>query len=927
MRKGYRLLILLLLLISIAFIVKPLKVFATNTETITISSNSIPDITMTYSCGYNFYGKYGRQFPIFANIKNGSTDFHGWLEVSIPLVENGKVYRKEILLKEGEETDVSMVIPLSGGFGQVEVKLVDNNGNIILENLNSIKLGNYEKILFAGVLSDSPYSLRYVDNLEIKSFLFNRETFPEELAYLDMFDILIINDFDTSLLNKNQIRVIKQWVQDGGSLVLGSGFKADKVIPALADEFAISIGNEFFDVPVTSHLDESYFEELKSRILRFEEERSILREQIVNRNKQLSSYNNPTINLEPISSDEWPSSYIDDYTNPNISKMLASVSFIEEENHTTQKIKKISTKLIDHDSGKLYAIYQKKELGKGNIILYTFDLSINGELEGANATFGAIITSSIVSNLSENKQIQISNEQDGSSIPYSITSSMSYTDTQNIPRVNPYLAILVVYILLIGPICYLILNKLDKHSLTWIVVPVMALVFTLVIFIVGSKTRVEEPFVGYVRISKFRDRQVEDELYFSLTAPYNDKYRVELSSPNKNINLIGDGHEFPQMNLHQVEIDPNKYTAAINYGREKTTLEINNNPAFSPVFFEVSNEYAGNSPVESDISYTGDRIEGTITNKSAYTLRNTVYIGDGLIINLGTIYSGQTVEVSHLDKFNIHDLTDIYNSEIVDQIARSSSSYGEYYAKQEIAGINNVGAMEQAEIGLLGDESLLDIKRDGTGDINRKKEILLYLIDKHITTFPDENCIVGFVDNMDTDSLIKQMADEFDIYGTNVILAEARVDYSKEGSVFVPSISSMIRNENANYFGMKGGYYTFSYYSADITEEETIMEYYLPKDDKIISINYYALSNQDPLSKYNAPFTGSIYAYNRRNGQFDHVLTVSTTNNKDTTLITSDKLRDYLTVDNVLTLRYEPNYIQTDSTMVLPKISYWKDGE
>ena len=56
-------------------------------------------------------------------------------------------------------------------------------------------------------------------------------------------------------------------------------------------------------------------------------------------------------------------------------------------------------------------------------------------------------------------------------------------------------------------------------------------------------------------------------------------------------------------------------------------------------------------------------------------------------------------------------------------------------------------------------------------------------------------------------------------------------------------------------------------------------------------------------------------------------LTVSTTNNKDTTLITSDKLRDYLTVDNVLTLRYEPNYIQTDSTMVLPKISYWKDGE
>ena len=35
--------------------------------------------------GYNFYGKYGRQIPVFAEIRSTDTDFQGWLEVSIPL--------------------------------------------------------------------------------------------------------------------------------------------------------------------------------------------------------------------------------------------------------------------------------------------------------------------------------------------------------------------------------------------------------------------------------------------------------------------------------------------------------------------------------------------------------------------------------------------------------------------------------------------------------------------------------------------------------------------------------------------------------------------------------------------------------------------------------------------------------------------------
>ncbi len=950
MNKRYRVFMILFLLVFIASGINmtSLSVFAakapliepepyTEFDSITLSNSAHSDITMTYSFGYNFYGKYGRQIPIFAELQNINEDFRGWLEVSIPLVEKGKIYRKEVDLLAGETKKLSMLIPLMGGFGQVEIKLIDEHDSIVLESINPIKLGNYEKILFAGVLTDSPDSLEYVDNLEIKSFLFNKETFPEDTAYLDMFDILIINDYDTSLLNDKQVGAVHKWVLDGGLLVLGSGEKADKVISSLANEFGIEMAEPIEEVPITDHLDETYFEELKSRILRFEEERNVLRENIGQRNKNLSLYNNPLISLELIQANDWPSSYIKDYSNPHVVRTLANASFIDEEQEGSQKTNIITTRTTTLENGQEVPVYHRKELAKGSIVLYNLDLSIKGDIKGANATMAAIITSSIVSNLSTTKQMEILNEQNGSSIPYPITNSMSYTDTENIPRVTSYVVILIIYILIIGPIAYLILNKKDKHSLIWIVVPVMAVVFTFVMFLAGDKTRVEEAFIGYVKMRKFTDNNmVEDELYFSLTAPYNDNYTVELSSSKHDVKLMGEGNEFPHTNQHQAKIDPKKYTAAVNYGLDNTTLEVNNNPAFTPVFFEARNEYIGSNPLETDIHYTGDIIEGTITNKSNYTISNAVYIGDVFIINLGTIYSGQTLEVSGLDKYNIHDINDIYSSDIIESIARNQVFNRDNYVSIEMAGADydtlegqniaesNNESLKKEEIAESNDEIL---KNNDAGGINRKRDILYYLIDRHITTFPEENCIIGFVENSDTDSLIWELPSKFEVYGTNAILSTTKVDYSKDGNIFVASISSGIRNKNTSYFGNKGGYYASESYPITIGEEESIIEYYLPSDEKIISIEYYALSNQDPLSRYNTSFVGNVYAQNRKTGEFDHIYTGNTSNKTDTTLISSDQIKDYLTKDNILTLRYEPNYIQIDSMMLLPKISYWKDGE
>lgn len=869
-------------------------------------SASLPDeaVNVEVEYGYDSFANFGRYMPITAKI-NSNEDFSGWLEASIPQIEDRKVYRKEVNTTAGETKDVSMLIPLTGGFANVEVKLIDDEKHIIYESINQIQLGNYEKILFAGVLTNDLPALSYFDNLAIKTFSLDENIFPSDHLYLDNLDILIINDFDTSLLDGKQINAMQQWILKGGTLAIGSGEGALKTVEPIADEFGIgTTGAETFDqsklklrsVSMDSYVDEDSIEELKHRVLRFEEERNLLRNEIIRQNKQLAIDGDPTIPISSVNEEDWPSKAIEEYKSPNITKDFANLYFVERD--------------FKED---LY--YQRKELGKGNILLFNIDLAGQQTTtkDDQQTTYEHILVATIVGNLSESKRAQIYDGMDKSGMYLPVTSSMSYTDTENIPRVGKYIIILLIYIIVIGPITYIILKKKDKLGLIWIIVPITAVVFTFVIYIAGSNTRVEEPFVGYLEMRTFKDDNiVEDELYFSITAPYNDKYSLKISPHYHITELVSRGPEFSSYGLHRLKANSKKYQASINYASNNTIIEINNNPAFNPVFFQYRDESIGKNPIEADIRYTGDIIEGTITNTSSKTLSNAMYIGDAFIFNIGKINAGQTVDISDLEMIFVHDTSDIYNSGIIDYIVTEKSKESEL--SNESPSLKSVDLYDwQFNTDMV--------------DINRKREILHYFVDSQITYAPDENCIIGFVDDVNTNSLIMEISNDLDVYGTKAILSKVDVDYSQGDRVFVPSISSLVSKEEIDNFGLKGNKYGSYYYPTTISEEETTMEYYLPEDEKILSIEYYTLSNQDSKIDYYKMFSGRIYALNRKTGEFDHIFTINDSKNEDSTLIDTNTLGKYLTKDNELTLKYETSLSQINHEILLPNISYWKGGE
>ena len=281
-------------------------------------------------------------------------------------------------------------------------------------------------------------------------------------------------------------------------------------------------------------------------------------------------------------------------------------------------------------------------------------------------------------------------------------------------------------------------------------------------------------------------------------------------------------------------------------------------------------------------------------------------IGDSFLFNLGTIYSGQTLDVVDVEKFYIHDINDIYSSEVIDV-----SIYGKSLSdtKEDIT-----------------ERDFIEQENIDTGDVNRKRDLIYALVDKHVSTSVNGNCVMGFVEGKELASFVEGISEDYEVYGTNAILSYVEVDYSKDGALLVPNISHLVDKEEMKY-GLGMGSYPSNYYPTYITEDEYIEEYNLPQDEEIISINYYALSNQESHSEYNVSFTGSIDVLNRITGEFDQILNVNLSENEDSILIGQDELDKYLSNKNDLTIRYRPSFKQIDSMMMLPNISYWKGGE
>lgn len=239
-RKKYRkiaaILAFLLIGAMIIGILLPFVTYAAESENFIINGE----------IGFNNRYKVGGTTPISLEITNEGEDFKGEIQIKILRQEYGNVldnivYAKDVELPKGSTKKFDMVVRTANMQRSFNIALTSGGKTIAKKTIYATAFPPERG--FVGVLSEDPQSLNYLKDLELGKTVgsrlieLNENKFPTDINILNDFDAVIINNYDTSKLNKEQIEMLNQWVSGGGTLILGTGPNSDKVLKGLASDF------------------------------------------------------------------------------------------------------------------------------------------------------------------------------------------------------------------------------------------------------------------------------------------------------------------------------------------------------------------------------------------------------------------------------------------------------------------------------------------------------------------------------------------------------------------------------------------------------------------------------------------------------------------------------------------------------------------
>ena len=205
-----------------------------------------------------------------------------------------------------------------------------------------------------------------------------------------------------------------------------------------------------------------------------------------------------------------------------------------------------------------------------------------------------------------------------------------------LPPIGGLIALLGAYILLIGPINYLVLRRLDRREWAWVTMPALIIAFAAGAYGFGSLLRGSELIVNEVAIVRGAPGATDGtaQVYLGIFSPSRGTYQLRvpggalLSAP-----VSGDffGGDSTAASLDILQGDPARIRdLGVGFGSLRT----------------VRAETAVQVPlVQADLRLDDGRLKGTVTNASAETLLKPAVVLGGTVATLKDLAPGESATV------------------------------------------------------------------------------------------------------------------------------------------------------------------------------------------------------------------------------------------------------------------------------------------
>ena len=255
-------------------------------------------------------------------------------------------------------------------------------------------------------------------------------------------------------------------------------------------------------------------------------------------------------------------------------------------------------------------------------------------------------------------------EEGNGSFLGNIENLVNYYGNVTVPDIRVYLVILIVYFCLVLPGGYAILAYLKKLNFFKAGVIVCSGLLAVVIYLMGSDTRFDNPFYYYYRIVETDEAALEQEtVYVKLQSPYNGSYsvhfpadyRVSLEDAGQMVELTAE-NEMGEGNLSDTDnaklaLKESVFRIQENLLSENVTLSFDSVRSFEEKQLLLVKEHKKNVQLPCKITFAAADGMGAVRleNVSADSLIDlTVLTEDGYYYLTGKLESGESLELENL---------------------------------------------------------------------------------------------------------------------------------------------------------------------------------------------------------------------------------------------------------------------------------------
>lgn len=446
---------------------------------------------------------------------------------------------------------------------------------------------------------------------------------------------------------------------------------------------------------------------------------------------------------------------------------------------------------------------------------------------------------------------------------WSQSSLTSVSSIGRIADVGKYAAVLGIYIVLVGPMLYLLLKKAGKRHRFLFCLVLLSLIGSYFIYCIGKETRFEDAFVNYAQILTYEKDWLNDYAVCQVQAPYNSRYEISVKDKYEVIPINESGIQ----SKGDKELDFSQYHVAVREESGEKTIEIKDKPIFTPEYFTLKSneELTAGEGVDSNLVYFDGKLEGSITNHLGRDLENAFILMYNRMVYLDLFQDGETKQV---DAFQVY----------------TYSNYNQNNMLMKFFDIKN--RLEQEN----GPEEIYK---------QQKLNMMYYYMQTYYNDCSDKVVLIGF--DQKKNCLDYQKESRYPSYGLTMVIDGITVSHEKEGRTYYPFVSEYAR-------ALKGDYTAGNH---TMNSEELIMQYSLEEQIEEAELVFFT------DSQYNAKqvelFEGKVFLYNWETLTYDEIPAGKR--------IRPDRSDSYISFDSQIKIKYVTEFEETYEEKLLPSLS------